>query len=260
MTVLLDAQKISMSFGGLRALETVSLESHRGQITGLIGPNGAGKSTMFNCLSGLLTPSSGEVVFEGQTVTRLSAARRARLGMGRTFQHLETFRDMTVRENLLVAAEADRPFLSVVSEVLRLPTARAREARARAKVDDILDLLDLGAMADRAVGDLPLGSERTVELGRALAADAKLLLLDEPSSGLDHRETQDFGELLTRILSDLGISIFLVEHDIELVMRICDVIYVLDSGRLIATGTPESVRSDPVVIAAYLGQEAASLA
>jgi branched-chain amino acid transport system ATP-binding protein len=247
---LLSAEEITVRFGGLIALDAVSVDVAPGSITGLIGPNGAGKTTLFNVITGLQEPTQGSVSFDDHDVTRWSPQRRSRAGVARTFQRLELFIGLSVRDNLLSAWEA-----SVPGGVFG-----RRGAEGRGLVQDILDELGLAWLADRRAGDLPTGLGRMVELGRALCTQPKLLLLDEPSSGLDAAETARFRDLLLQLTgagSD-GPAVLLVEHDVRLVMEVCDVITVLDFGREIACGTPAVIRDDPAVIAAYLGESDAA--
>lgn len=250
---LLEARNLVVHFGGITALDDLSIVVDGAGITGLIGPNGAGKSTCFNCLTGLQRPASGAVLLDGEVVTARPPHERARRGMGRTFQQLETFRSMTVHENLVVAAEAQERG-SVLADLFDLPARRRREREAVARADALIGRFALGPIADRMVGDLSLGQERIVELARALAAEPRILLLDEPSSGLDTAESEVFESHLVDLAAE-GLAILLVEHDMALVMSICDRLYVLDFGQLIAEGPAETVRRDPVVIAAYLGEE-----
>ncbi|WP_016694001.1 ABC transporter ATP-binding protein [Rhodococcus rhodochrous] len=236
MPSLLEVENVTVSFGGRRALDGVDLTAEPGRVTGLIGPNGAGKSTLFDVISGLRRPDRGRVGLAGQDVTRLGPARRARLGMARTFQRLELFGRLSVRDNLLVAAELG-------------PACR----NASSVVDDILRRLDLTDVADTLADTLPSGIGRLVEVARALAADPGVILLDEPAAGQDHEETERFSSLLGSV-ADEGVAVLLVEHDMDLVMSVCDTVHVLDLGRIICVGTPDAVRADPVVLAAYLGE------
>ena len=237
---LLTAEHVGVRFGGLQALDDVNLDVEGGHITGLIGPNGAGKTTFFNVVCGLQPPSHGAVLLGGRDVTHLSPARRARLGVGRTYQRLEIFGSLSVRDNVRVAAEARRDW------------SRQRFSPARV-ADEVLARIGLTAVADDAAGTLPTGTARLVELARALAADPKVLLLDEPSSGLDDTESRALGELLTGLVCDDGLGVLLVEHDMSLVMRVCEHIYVLDLGVVIAAGPPDAIQRDERVRAAYLG-------
>jgi branched-chain amino acid transport system ATP-binding protein len=240
---ILTANAVTVRFGGLQALSEATVTATPGRIHGLIGPNGAGKTTMFNVICGLQAPTGGQVNLDGRDITRLGVHRRARLGLARTFQRLEAFNSLSTRDNLLVAAE------------LRL----GRGTRSPAKVvDTIIDRIGLGAVADVTVGTLPTGTARLVELGRALACQPRVLLLDEASSGLDEEETQAVGDLLARVVREDGIAVLLVEHDMRFVMRLCALIYVLDFGQIIATGSPTVVQNDAAVRAAYLGVDASS--
>jgi branched-chain amino acid transport system ATP-binding protein len=235
----LQADRVSVRFGGVVAVDKVSLSVEPAAITGLIGPNGAGKTTIFNVFGGLQQPTEGKVLLEGRDITRLKAHTRARRGMARTFQRLEVFGTLSVRENIQVAAE------------IRKAWARDR-SRPAAVADELLDRIGLADVAAARVDAVPTGTARLVELARALATRPSLLLLDEPGSGLDHQETAVLGEVLLDLASE-GMAVLLVEHDVELVMRVCDRVNVLDFGRLIAEGSPAEVQADPAVQAAYLG-------
>jgi len=231
----LEANGVTVAFGGNRALDGVTVTAERGQVTGLIGPNGAGKSTLFDIVCGLRRPSSGQVVLDGRDVTRMGPARRARHGLARTFQRLELFGRLSVRDNLLVAAE--------------LGPERRRASRV---VDDILTRLGLTEVAGRAADALPTGLGRLVEVGRALALHPGFFLLDEPAAGQDGEETERFAALL-RSLAAEGTAVVLVEHDMSLVMGVCDLVHVLDLGKVIAVGPPAVIRTDETVLTAYLG-------
>lgn len=245
---LLSAREVTVNFGGLVALDHVELDVAPGSITGLIGPNGAGKTTLFNVVTGLLRPNQGTVHLDGRDVTRWPPQRRARAGVARTFQRLELFVGMSVRDNLMSAWEAAVP----------AGVFGRRSSEGRTRVDEVLQQVGLAHVADRRAGDLPTGLGRMVELGRALCTDPKLLLLDEPSSGLDAGETSRFRDLLLECAGrGAEPAVLLVEHDMKLVMEVCDRITVLDFGKCIACGGPDQVRSDPGVIAAYLGETAA---
>jgi len=237
----LEIEDVSVRFGGLAALSEVSLSAAEGAITGLIGPNGAGKTTLFNVVTGMQRPNSGTVRLDGQDLRTLSSFRRARLGLGRTFQRLELFGTLTVAENVGVAASiAQRGVVKARSKAIQ-------EVRAA-----ILDRVGLTAVANDRADTLPTGTGRLVELARALATRPKVLLLDEPAAGQDTDETERFSEVLHDLAND-GLAILLVEHDMELVMNVCHKVVVLDYGRVIYTGTPAEVRADPGVQAAYLG-------
>jgi branched-chain amino acid transport system ATP-binding protein len=243
---VLEVKNVSVRFGGLLALDGVGLVVRAGAIAGLIGPNGAGKTTLFNVVTGLLEPTSGSVVFEGDDITSWPPHRRGRAGIARTFQRLELFRGLTVYDNLLATWEA-----GMAGAVL----GRHRR-QARQRVDEVIEQLDLGDCADRQAGQLSTGLGRMVELGRALCANPRVLLLDEPGAGLDPTETAQFRDVLLGVAGeDGGPAILLVEHDVALVMEVCDDITVLDFGQRIACGTPKEIRDDPAVITAYLGEE-----
>jgi branched-chain amino acid transport system ATP-binding protein len=237
---LLAAESLTVRYGGNVAVDDVSLVVEPGSVAGLIGPNGAGKTTLFNAICGVLVPTSGTVRFAGRDITELPTHKRARLGIGRTFQRLEVFGTLSVRDNVRVGVE------------IREGWTRRRGDTAR-DVDELLDRVDLRAVADRRVDQLPTGQARLVELARALAIQPQLLLLDEPASGLSERETEAIGALLRRLAHD-GVSILLVEHDIGLVTRICEYVYVLDLGSVIGEGSAAEVCRNPAVIDAYLGR------
>jgi len=243
---LLQISEISVVFGGLLALDGASIDVEAGQVTGLIGPNGAGKTTLFNVITGLQQPTSGEVRLDGVAVTRAKRHMRARLGIARTFQRLEPFGSLTARENVLVALEMRR----------RWATERYDTG---AVADELLEQVGITAIANRKVDSLPTGTARLVELARALGTAPRVLLLDEPSSGLDEDETDALGELLT-VLAGQGLAILLVEHDMSFVMGTCAYINVLDFGRIIAHGPPEAIQLDPHVQRAYLGTAAGKTA
>ena len=243
-SAVLSAEEISVQFGGLRALDKVTLEVPPGRIVGLIGPNGAGKTTMFNVLTGLQAASTGRVLFDGTDVSRWPAHRRGRAGMARTFQRLALFTRMTVHDNLVASWESSHG-----GGVL----GRGRQQRRRT-VEGVMDLLDLWPLADRLAGELSTGQGRMVELGRALCTDPRLLLLDEPGSGLDAQETATFSAILRDVTSGVDApAVLLVEHDMALVMDVCADLTVLDFGRVIARGTPDEIRANEMVRAAYLG-------
>jgi ABC-type branched-subunit amino acid transport system ATPase component len=236
---LLEVRDVGVRFGGLQALDAVSLDVEAGQVTGLIGPNGAGKTTLFNVITGLQAPTTGTVAVDGHDVTLAKPHVRARRGIGRTFQRLETFGTLTARENVLVGAEMRRAWSRERFDV-------------RGFTDELIERVGLGAIADEKVDKLPTGTARLVEVARSLASKPRVLLLDEPSAGLNESETQALGELLGELASD-GLGVLLVEHDMSFVMGACHHIHVLDFGRLIAAGPPAEIQANPDVRAAYLG-------
>jgi ABC-type branched-subunit amino acid transport system ATPase component len=248
VTTLLRIDGLSVRFGGVTALDDVSFEVETGSFVGLIGPNGAGKTTFMDAVTGLV-PSTGRLVVDGHDLNRDRPHIRARRGISRTFQSLELFEDLTVRENLLVAAERAR-WWSLARDLVRPRPAAA----AAAGVDDALALLGLGAIAHRLPPGLSLGQRKLVTVARALAQRPRLLLLDEPAAGLDSHEGLEFG-LRMRTLVDAGVTIVMIDHDMALVLRVCDRVQVLDFGRLIASGTPEEIRSSERVVHAYLGAD-----
>jgi len=248
---LLEVDGLTKRFRGVVAVDDVALRVHRGEMVSLIGPNGAGKSTLFNCLSGLLEPDSGHVVFDGGDLFALAPHQRALAGLGRTFQTVQLFGDLTVWENLTVAAQS-RGTTGMIGHMAGLGRAETARFRERARV--VAHFCGIGDHLERPARTLPLREQRLTEVARALCLEPRLLLLDEPASGMDSAETDEFARLLMRIRKSFRLSMLYVEHDMRLVMGVSDYIYVLDFGRLIAHGTPDQVRSDPAVIAAYLGE------
>ncbi len=245
MSALLETVDLSVSFGGLRAVDRVSLQVDRGELVGLIGPNGAGKTTLIDAVSGFV-PSMGRVVFDGHELSALPPHRRATMGLGRTWQSLELFDDLTVDENLLVATERPR----VGSLLLDLVAPRRR--RNRDGVDFALDVLGIGHLAGRMPGEISQGQRKLVSAARALAARPALLCMDEPAAGLDTAESTELGGRLRDIVA-AGTSVLLVDHDMGLVLGICDRVYVIEFGRVIASGTPTEIQRNQAVIDAYLG-------
>ena len=248
---LLEAHDITKRFGGITALSAISLEVDAGERVGLVGPNGAGKTTLFNCLLGLLRPDGGSVVFDGRDLAGLPIYKRARLGIGRTFQRLELFTELTARQHLLVAERARRRDGRLWKDLLNRGGPSADE---RARVAAMLELLGIADVADLPAEALSLGHGRLVELGRALMTEPKLLLLDEPSSGLDRVETRALAGVLDRVHTEHGTAILLVEHDLEMVRLVAARLYVLDFGELIAEGPTAAVMADAGVRRAYLGE------
>jgi branched-chain amino acid transport system ATP-binding protein len=236
---LLEASGVTVRFGGITAVDDANIDAEAGTITGLIGPNGAGKTTLFNVITGLQPPTRGKIQFRGNDVTKASPNSRARAGMGRTFQRLEAFGSLTVRENVLVAREI---YMGV----------KIFGRKQDSMVDELLERVGVTRYANQRADSVPTGTARLVEMARALAIEPRLLLLDEPSSGLDEAETEHFGQLLRALALD-GTAVLMVEHDMELVMGVCDVIHVLEFGKVIASGTAAEIRVNRKVQAAYLG-------
>ena len=240
---LLQVDDVVVQFGGVTAVNHASFEVFPGSVTGLIGPNGAGKTTCFNVITGLQSPTSGKVLLDGHDITRMPVHRRARRGIGRTFQRLEAFGSLTVEGNVRTALDIHDGFRGLF---------RSGDGSAADVVDALLERVGIAAYAEERADSVPTGVARLLELARALACDPRLLLLDEPSSGLDEQETEDFGLLLSELASE-GRTILMVEHDMDLVMNVCDTIHVLDFGSIIAQGTPAEIRTNPLVQRAYLG-------
>ena len=253
---LLRVDRVSVRFGGITALDGVSFSVHTGHIVGLIGPNGAGKTTLFNCLSRLYSFNEGAILFEGRPLVDTAPHGIASLGIGRTFQNLALFRTMTVRQNILLGGHC-RSRTGFFENALRLPRVKREEDALEAHADRLIELLALGPVAEVRVMDLPFGTQKRVELARALASEPKLLLLDEPAGGLNHEEVGVLMELLREVRARLKLTLLLVEHHMNMVMRISDQVVALDFGRVIADGTPAEVQSNAEVIRAYLGTEAA---
>jgi branched-chain amino acid transport system ATP-binding protein len=251
---LLSIKGIEKSFGGLTALRDITFDVKRGDIKALIGPNGAGKTTLLNIVSGIHPPDRGEIFFLGEKIVGLAPAKIARKGISRTFQHVELFGNMTVVENIMVGRYA-KTRAGFFSSGLRLPSILKEEKEIQRKSEELLDYINLVQRKDELASNLPIGEQRILEIGRALATEPKLVLLDEPAAGLNIRETRDLGEVIRKIREELSITIVLVEHDMDLVMRISDSITVLNFGEVIAEGTPLEIQKNPEVIVAYLGEE-----
>jgi branched-chain amino acid transport system ATP-binding protein len=252
---LLSVRGVTVKFGGIVALDAVTFDVPRGGVCGLIGPNGAGKTTLFNCLSRLYQYQEGDILFEGRSITRTPVHDMARLGIGRTFQNLAMFRTLSVERNVMIGAHS-RSKAGFAASALGLGAVDVEEDSLRERAARIMDYLKLSPHKDRLVADLPFGIQKRVELGRALAADPKLLLLDEPAAGLNHEELHSLGDLIKDIRDRLGITVLLVEHHMSLVMSVSDKVVALNFGRRIAEGTPAEIQRHPDVIAAYLGAPA----
>jgi branched-chain amino acid transport system ATP-binding protein len=243
---------VSVRFGGIVALDRVSFDVGSGSICGLIGPNGAGKTTLFNCVSRLYQVEQGSILFEGRDLLAVPIHRIAALGIGRTFQNLALFRSMTARQNIMVGGHC-RGSGGFFANAVRLPVVAREEARTAERTALLIDALDLAAVADRRVADLTFAMQKRVELARALASGPKLLLLDEPAGGLNHEEVDRLRELIVAIRARFRLTILLVEHHMNLVMRVSDRVVALDFGRKIAEGSPDEIQRDPQVVRAYLG-------
>jgi len=254
---MLSVRNLSISFGGLLAVNEVSFDVEPGEVFTIVGPNGAGKSTIFNLISSFYTPTEGTIEFEGRDITHFQPHQIAKQGIARTFQNIELFDHSTVLHNLLVGRHVLRQ-TNLIEELLFLPRARRAESQHRQAVEAVIDFLELEAYRDKIIAGLPYGVRKVVEIGRALALTPRLLLLDEPASGLSVEETQDVAFWIEDMKSEMGLTILMVEHDMNLVAQVSDRVLAMADGRMLAMGTPAEVQADAGVIAAYLGEEDAA--
>jgi len=247
-----QAQGISIQFGGVKAVDQVSFDVEEGTVCAIVGPNGAGKTTIFNLISRLYDPTEGRLIFDGEDITEVAPHKIASLGIARTFQNIELFEHATVLQNLLVGRHRHRRS-GILEEVFFPPAMKRKEVATRERVEEVIDFLDLQHYRDQMITQLPYGVRKVVELGRALCSEPRLLLLDEPASGLNVEETEDMAFWIEDIKKDLGVTVIMVEHDMSLVSDVSDKVIALTDGRVIAEGTSKEVQSDPEVVRAYLG-------
>ncbi len=252
---LFRAEDIAIRFGGIRAVDAVSFDVQPGEVFSIIGPNGAGKTTIFNLISRIYTPTSGRLIFQDKDITNVPPHRIAGLGIARTFQNIELFANATLLQNLLIGRHCHST-VGVLSELVFTPVVRREELKHREKAEEVIAFLGLERYRDTLIANLPYGVRKVVELGRALCIEPKLLLLDEPSSGLNVEETEGMGFWIEDIKKDLGVTVIMVEHDMNLVRMVSDRVMALNYGKVIALGTPDEVQSHPEVVRAYIGGEA----
>jgi branched-chain amino acid transport system ATP-binding protein len=252
---VLEVRDVGIRFGGLQALQDFTIDVGEWEVVGLIGPNGAGKTTAFNCITGFYRADTGTVTYRGQDVTRMPPHKKAALGFGRTFQNIGMVKGATALDNLKTAQHAKTSY-DVASGLVGTSASRTEERQLASKADAILDLLGLSSVRDKRVGGLPYGTQKLLELGCALATDPDVLLLDEPSSGMGPEESDQLGKRLLALRKEFGLTMLLIEHHVPLVLDVCDYVYVLNFGRLLAEGAPTVIQTHPEVVAAYLGGEA----
>ncbi len=251
---ILEVNQVTMQFGGITAVNQVDIVLKSQELVGLIGPNGAGKTTLFNALTGVYTPTSGDIVYLGKSIKGKNPSKLASQGIARTFQNIRLFKEMTVLENVLVALHSSHD-VGVFSTLLRLPRFYRSERKVKQEAIRLLSIFGLEKKHHFLAGNLPYGEQRRLEIVRALALKPKLLFLDEPAAGMNPQETEELTQLIQKIRKDFDLTVLLIEHDMSLVMSICERIYVLETGCLIAQGTPEDIKNNPAVIKAYLGEE-----
>ncbi|MCB0351002.1 MAG: ABC transporter ATP-binding protein [Bdellovibrionales bacterium] len=249
---LFSVENITMQFGGLTAVDSFQMSMEEGQLLGLIGPNGAGKTTVFNMITGVYTPTKGKILLNGEDITGLKPYQISEKGIARTFQNIRLFKDLTVLENVLIGSDQHIQY-GLIRTVLRLPSFFKEEIQAKEKAMSLLSIFNLQDKADWLASNLPYGDQRKLEIVRALATNPKIILLDEPAAGMNHAETEKLMDLIAKIRKDFKLTVLLIEHDMKLVMGICERIFVLDHGEKIAEGNAESIQNNSKVIEAYLG-------
>lgn len=253
MPILLEAKECQMSFKGLQAVKNFSATIEDGKIYGLIGTNGAGKTTVINMLSGVLIPTAGHIIYEGKDITGMQPYKVAKSGILRTYQNLRLFNKMTVLENVIIGAQMHRKY-SFVEGLIHTKNFYESERNYRERAMQMMEIMEISQYADAISGSLPYGCQRRLEIARILVANPKLLLLDEPAAGMNPQESMELVQIIRKIRQQMGVTILLIEHDMKVIMNLCEYIYVMATGEVIASGTPDEIRNDPKVIAAYLGR------